>query len=103
MKLHNDRNFNGPIVSFHAFSVPEMDGAFQMDDASFKAKYGFDKPSKEAPIVTHCMVGGRSYKAMKGLENQGYTNVQSYAGSFKDWKANGGDIESLQWKNTSND
>ena len=83
--------------------LPELDFAFQMDDTSFKAKYGFDKPAKEAPIVTHCMVGGRSSKAMKGLENQGYTNVQSYAGSFKDWKANGGDIESLQWKNTSND
>ena len=96
MKLHNDRNFNGPIVAFHAFSVPEMDVAFQMDDASFKAKYGFDKPAKEAPIVTHCMVGGRSYKAMKGLERQGYTNVQNYAGSFMDWKASGGDIENLQ-------
>ena len=31
----------------------------------------------------------------KGLEKQGYSNVQNYAGSFKDWKANGGDIESL--------
>ena len=95
INLQSDRNFNGLIVTFHAFSVPEIDTAFQMDDASFKAKYGFDKPAKDAPIVTHCMVGGRSQKAMKGLEIQGYTNVQSYAGSFKDWKANGGDIESL--------
>ena len=79
-----------------AFSVPEMDAAFQMDNASFKAKYGFNKPSKEAPIVTTCLVGGRSNKAKQGLEMQGYTNVKSYAGSFTDWKAKGGDIEILQ-------
>ena len=67
-----------------------------MDDASFKAKYGFDKPAKEEPIVTSCLVGGRANKAKLGLEEQGYTDVKVYSGSFTDWKASGGDIEYLQ-------
>ena len=81
-------------VHFH-FSVPEMNTAFQMDDASFKAKYGFDKPAKGAPIVTSCHVGGRANKAKQGLEEQGYTDVKVYSGSFTDWKASGGEIENV--------
>ena len=67
-----------------------------MDDAFFKAKYGFDKPAKENSIVTTCLVGGPANKAKLGLEEQGYKNVKVYAGSFTDWKASGGDVEYLQ-------
>ena len=89
-----DRLFLLTYVHFH-FSVPEMNTAFQMDDASFKAKYGFDKPAKGAPIVTSCHVGGRANKAKQGLEEQGYTDVKVYSGSFTDWKASGGEIENV--------
>ena len=81
-------------VHFHVL-VPEMNTAFQMDDASFKDKYGFDKPTKGAPIVTSCHIGGRANKAKQGLEEQGYTDVKVYSGSFTDWKASGGEIENV--------
>ena len=73
-----------------------MNAAFLMDDASFKAKYGFDKPVKEDSIVTSCKVGGRANKGKVFLEEQGYPDVKVYPGSFTDWKASGGDIEYLQ-------
>lgn len=72
--------------------VGEIEDAFQLNDSCFEAKYGFAKPSKDASIVTHCLKGGRASKAQKSLEELGFTNVKVYAGSFTDWKANGGDI-----------
>merc|ERR1711899_92112 len=83
----------GKIPKSHLIPLPEMNAAFQMDDASFKAKYGFEKPTKGAPIVTSCHIGGRANKAKQGLEEQGYTDVKVYSGSFTDWKASGGEIE----------
>lgn len=76
-------------------TVPEIGSAFELDDAAFKDKYGFDKPAKEAAVVVHCLKGGRAAKAKEAMDGQGYTNVQVYAGSFTDWQAQGGEIEKL--------
>ena len=75
------------------FSVPEIEVAFLMDDVTFKDKYGFDKPDKNAPVVTHCLKGGRAGRAAQTLIGQGYANVKVYAGSFLDWQAQGGPVE----------
>ena len=64
-----------------------------MNDTEFEAKFGVKKPDKADKISTHCMMGGRAGKAAEALKTMGYTNVISYAGSFKDWEAHGGKIE----------
>lgn len=43
-----------------------------MEDADFLAKYGFQKPTKDTSLVTHCMKGGRARKAGDLLVAQGY-------------------------------
>lgn len=65
-----------------------------MDLAAFESKYGFKKPDPASDVViTHCMMGGRAGRAAKALNDFGYTKAEAYAGSMKDWKANGGPTE----------
>ncbi len=84
--LDLDCDFTGVFV------VPEVEAAFNMDEAAFKEKYGFDKPAKDAAIVTHCLKGGRAAKGADAMTNLGYSNVKVYAGSFTDWKEKGGEV-----------
>ena len=56
-------------------------------------KYGFDKPNKEALIVTTCKIGGRASRAGSCLGDLGYKNIKVYEGSFTDWKSNNGPID----------
>jgi rhodanese-related sulfurtransferase len=80
-----ERDSDGKIP--HAFNVPvdELAGALALSDDDFKAKYGFKKPNKDTPIVTHCWAGMRAQKASDIFIAAGYTHVKSYLGSFKDW------------------
>ena len=64
-----------------------------MEQAAFKSRYGFDKPSSDSAIVTSCKIGGRAAKAGQMLTSAGFTNVRIYSGSFNDWMAKNGTIE----------
>ena len=75
-------------------SDTELAEGMALSDDDFAKKFGFSKPSKSDPLVTHCMKGGRAGKAAEALQQLGYNNVQVYMGSFNDWKANGGPTES---------
>ncbi|MCL4146414.1 UNVERIFIED_CONTAM: hypothetical protein GTU68_007661, partial [Idotea baltica] len=83
---------NGQIPGSHCVPFAEFDTALSLDDSAFKEKYGFEKPPPGGPIVTHCMMGGRAMKALKALEEKGFTNVKCYSGSFKDWMENNGEV-----------
>ena len=65
-----------------------------MSDGDFESKYGFAKPAKNAAVVTHCLKGMRAMKAAEALKEAGFDNVKAYAGSFEDWQANKGPVES---------
>ena len=56
--------------------MPEVEEAFGLDAAAFKAKYGFDKPSPDTPIITHCMKGGRAQKAGDALLAKGFQKIR---------------------------
>jgi rhodanese-related sulfurtransferase len=77
-------------------SVPELDEALQLEDAAFESKYGFAKPSLDAPLVTHCLKGARAAQARDKLVAQGYQNVRVYSGSFGDWTAQQGPVEKIE-------
>jgi rhodanese-related sulfurtransferase len=64
-----------------------------LSDAEFARKYGFEKPGKEAKIVTHCMAGMRAGKAEALLQKNGFENALAYPGSFTDWVKQGGEVE----------
>ncbi|MEO9484519.1 MAG: rhodanese-like domain-containing protein [Ekhidna sp.] len=51
------------------------------------------KFDRDKPIVIHCASGGRSGKASKMLQEEGFTTIYDYAGGFSDWSSKGMKIE----------
>ncbi|MGH2402723.1 MAG: rhodanese-like domain-containing protein, partial [Candidatus Limnocylindria bacterium] len=47
-------------------------------------------PDKDAPLLLHCAVGGRSARAAGRLTEMGYTNVVSMKAPIGHWKEQGG-------------
>jgi molybdopterin/thiamine biosynthesis adenylyltransferase/rhodanese-related sulfurtransferase len=50
-------------------------------------------PEKDAPLLLHCAVGGRSARAAGWLAQMGYTNVVSMKAPIGHWKEQGGTWE----------
>ncbi len=50
-------------------------------------------PDRDAPLLLHCAVGGRSGRAAAWLAQMGYTNVVSMKAPIAQWKAQGGPWE----------
>ncbi len=75
------------------YAQGHIPGAINID---FYASDFIDKMKafhNDESIVIHCAVGGRSGKASKMLEKQGFKKVYDYNGGFKDWKLKGFEIE----------
>ncbi len=53
-------------------------------------------PDKDAPLLLHCAVGGRSARAAAWLEQMGYTNVVNMMAPIGQWKERGGAWEEPQ-------
>jgi rhodanese-related sulfurtransferase len=83
----------GNIPGSKQIPWPQLESALAMDDSEFAEKFGFEKPSADARIVTHCIGGGRAGKAQALLAKHGFENAVSYPGSFSDWVKNGGQVE----------
>ncbi len=73
--------------------MSEVWTAFRLADKQFTLKYGFPKPSPDSAIYLYCLKGKRADDAADKLSLIGFNNVIVYRGSFADWKANGGDVE----------
>lgn len=56
-----------------------------INNITFKAKYGFDKPDMNKEIIFHCRSGKRSQKAAELARNLGYKNTKNYLGSWSEW------------------
>ena len=50
-------------------------------------------PDKDAPLLLHCAVGGRSGRAAGWLSQMGYTNVASLKAPIRQWNEQGGSWE----------
>ncbi|MDT0605936.1 rhodanese-like domain-containing protein [Croceitalea rosinachiae] len=44
-----------------------------------------DHLDKDAPIYLYCKMGGRSNRAAKLLEENGFTKLYDYSGGYNDW------------------
>lgn len=51
-------------------------------------------PDKNAELILYCGGGYRSVLAADAIQKMGYTNVESMAGGWREWKAVGAPVES---------
>jgi len=58
----------------------------------------FQFPDKDAKIVTHCQMGGRSLRAAQELVNMGYSNVVDMRGGFDGERDDAGEILHPGWR-----
>jgi len=65
-----------------------------MDRAEFEK--GVAQLDKDKDILVYCKVGGRSAKAAKYLEEEGFQKVFDLKGGFDSWSAAGKQTEKLQ-------
>ena len=68
-------------------------GATLLPLADVPQKIGEVQPDKDAPLLLHCAVGGRSARAAGWLTQMGYTNVVSMKAPLGHWKEQGGPWE----------
>jgi len=71
-------------------------GATLLPLADVPQRIGEVAPDKEAPLLLHCAVGGRSGRAAGWLAQMGYTNVVSMKAPIGHWKEQGGAWEEPQ-------
>lgn len=74
----------GMIPTAQHIPISEFEEAFNLDERSFKEKYGFKKPTSRKLVVVYCRSGGRSSTAASLLTDKGY-NVKNYKGSILEW------------------
>jgi rhodanese-related sulfurtransferase len=68
--------------SFENLPLPDIqNGALNLDAASFKAKYAFNKPPLDQHLLIACYRGVRAQTAAEIALAQGYTQVTNYVGS----------------------
>ena len=68
-------------------------GATLLPLADVPQRIGEVQPDKDAPLLLHCAVGGRSARAADWLTQMGYTNVVSMKAPLGHWKEQGGPWE----------
>jgi len=68
-------------------------GATLLPLADVPQRIGEVVPDRDAPLLLHCAVGGRSARAAGWLTQMGYTNVVSMKAPLGHWKEQGGPWE----------
>ncbi|CEI65806.1 hypothetical protein FVEN_g7516 [Fusarium venenatum] len=79
---------NIPITTaVQSFHIPEED---------FEEMYGFERPSKDKELLFYCKAGVRAKSAAHLAEHAGWKKVSDYPGSWLDWAAQNGPVESVK-------
>lgn len=71
--------------------VKSSPDALFLPDEEFEDRFGFEKPGTDKEVVFYCRSGVRSSAAAQLAQQQGYTNVSEYRGSWLDWEKQGGE------------
>lgn len=80
----------GYIPSAINLPVISQPDALTMSEEDFEDRYGFAKPARDQEVVFYCKAGVRSGNAASIAQQQGYSNVSEYKGSWSDWTKRGG-------------
>ena len=71
----------GPVTAA-TVPLPEIsNGAFNLSDDEFQAKFGIPKPRLTDEVIFSCRSGQRSARAALAAEKAGYQNIFNYQGS----------------------
>ncbi|XP_042204607.1 rhodanese domain-containing protein CG4456-like [Homarus americanus] len=91
VRNRNELQADGQIPGSHCIPVTEIKYACGLDETTFKARYGFDKPGPDESLVVCCKTGVRSKTACDLLQAKGFKRHRIYRGSFSEWEEKGGD------------
>lgn len=80
----------GSIPSSVNLPLSVLPNSLHLDPATFKEKFGFEKPRPDQPLVFYCRSGVRSTSACDIAKRNGFTNIHNYKGSWLDWTAREG-------------
>lgn len=83
----------GSIPGALNIPVSSRPESFFIADDEFEARYGFERPAKDAELVFFCKAGVRSRAAATLAREAGWTNIGEYPGSWLDWADKGGKAE----------
>lgn len=67
------------------FTGGAIDGAVNIDYNSATFEQDIQTLDKNEPVLIYCRSGGRSAKALKVFESNGFTNVLELEGGFMNW------------------
>jgi len=85
-----DEVLQGSIPSSVNLPLSVLPNSLHLDPASFKEKFGFDKPQRDQELVFYCRSGKRSASACDIAKRNGFTNIANYEGSWLDWTSREG-------------
>lgn len=68
-------------------------GAKHVPRGLLESRAADELPDRDARIIVHCAVGGRSALSAKSLKEMGYTNVANMEGGMNAWREKGYEVE----------
>lgn len=71
------------------FAQGYITGAINMDLHNPDFKTNLEQLDKSKPVYVYCASGNRSGQAMRIMQQQGFTTIYNYKGTFTDWVAKG--------------
>ncbi|KAL5968752.1 Thiosulfate:glutathione sulfurtransferase [Taenia solium] len=78
---------DGRIPGALNIPVGEVEPAFALNEADFKAKYGVPKPKvTDDNVIFFCKSGKRGLTACKSVEKYGYKKALNLEGGYLAWK-----------------
>ncbi|KAJ3934399.1 MAG: Rhodanese-like protein [Lentinula lateritia] len=80
-----DEVMQGMIPSAVNIPLTILPESLNASPATFREKFGFEKPEKDQEVTFYCRSGMRSSSASDIAKRNGYINVLNYKGSWLDW------------------
>ncbi|KAJ3842969.1 endoplasmic reticulum protein [Lentinula raphanica] len=80
-----DEVMQGMIPSAVNIPLTVLPESLNASAATFREKFGFEKPAKNQEVTFYCRSGKRSSSASDIAKRNGYTNILNYEGSWLDW------------------
>ncbi|KAM7355480.1 rhodanese domain-containing protein CG4456 [Cochliomyia hominivorax] len=76
---------DGSIPGSINIPFAELEEALMMSDEDFVAKYGAEKPPKDAVVIFTCLGGQYAQMGADLAKKNGWKNAKPYLGSWMEW------------------
>lgn len=78
----------GMIPTSVNIPLDQLEATLKKTSDEIQREYNIPKPGPTDRVVTYCLKGMRAESAAAILQASGYTNVDTYPGSWAEWEAN---------------